>query len=993
MPAPNGNFYIAASVGEMTMVALVDRKMEVIWAQSVDLGLGADAILDMRMDNDGQLIGVGNTNSSVIECFAFKMNAADGQLIWRSKLNDPGNSYFTRILEKNSGANYLLFGQTDLVGTGNDSGCDALLMEINRNTGQLLWDKHYDLGSCELVSDVFIENNQIYTCGRYNLVNGGQSRFRQAMTLFDTAGTVQWSRHYLRDNQDARLYFNALVHENDNLVAFGYGDDGGVSLTATTLQLVKTDLAGVASWAKEYDINGGNEERATKLFGLSDGYLMFGTFVRPNASIEICLLKTDKQGNLLWGKSYGALGEDRLSDAILLADTLYLIGSRQNGPIFDILVGKVDLNGEVDGQCDFVKSLDVTVSDYAAPLDFSHNLEELDITHNYATASLPAQAAETNIVTEVICQKICDDSCDKPDARVLINTVFCATGSLSVQFRIYNSGAVPLPAGTPVSLYDGDPTTTNANLIVTFPTGAPIDTGSYTLVNYDVLSLLLPAGPNLIFYVVANDNGSLNTPFSLGDLPNSGLEECDYSNNMGSYTFAVPQPPALNLGPDAAICNSNNFTMYAGPGFFQYRWQDDSANPFFTATAPGTYWVEVTDNCGFRQIDSVMVALLPPVEEMKTIEFCPGDSVFIGGVFYTQPGTAVETIPGVGGDCDTVVTYTLQFYQGSIVEIQCPANITVAAVSGANSAVVNYNLPTANTDCLCSPATTELLQGLPGGSNFPVGATQVCYEASDECDGANSCCFTVTVQAAPPEDACDIKITPCVKFEILGIFQSPDKQRTYRMRVTNTCTNKLVYTTFQLPDGVVAVEPATNTTYTAPSGRQYEVRNPNFSQVYSIRFKTVGDGIANGQSDVFEYTLPPQSEPLFIHATAKLFPQVFYETHLNVFDCVVQQVSSRPAGAKDRQTVSIPASKGMTIFPNPASDVLYVQLPDWASQEVQLSVTDAYGRMLYRQTSKADSEQLTLVLPTDWPAGVYYLEATNEQGERQTGRFVRAVQR
>ncbi len=1098
VPAPNGNFFLAASVGERTMMALADRKMEVIWAQSVDMGLGAESVLDMRLDSEGNIIGVGNTSLLPIECFAFKINAADGQLIWRSRLNDPGNSYFTRILEKNSGANYLLFGQTDLVGTGNDSGCDALLVETNRNTGELLWDKHYDLGSCEIVNDVYIANDQIYTCGRYNLVNGGQSRFRGAMTLFDTTGDVQWSRHYLiGNNQDARLYFSALAHENDGLVAFGYGDDGGVSLTATTLQLVRTDLTGVASWAKKYDIVGGNEERATRLFSLSDGYLLFGTFFSPTASREICLLKTDKQGNLLWGKSYGGLGEDRLSDAILMADTLYLIGSRQNAQIFDILIGKVDLNGDVDGQCDFVKSLDVTVSDYAAPLDFSHNLEELDITHNYATAPLPAQTVENNIVTEVICQKICDDSCDKPDAGVFINTVFCATGSLSVQFHIYNSGAIPLPAGTPVSLYDGDPTTTNANLIVTFPTGVPIDTGSYNLVNFDVLSLLLPADPNLIFYVVVNDNGSLNTPFSLDDFPNSGLEECDYSNNLNSYSFAVPQPPALNLGPDIATCSSDDVTLHAGPGFFQYRWQDNSASPSFTATAPGTYWVEVTDNCGFRQIDSVVVTLLPPVEEMRTIEFCPGgwaaiggniytqpgtvydtlpgsgtdcdtivtytlillpsptdsktlslcpgesvtiggnvyfapatvvdtiwptmcngccdtlvtytlilltnpvrsetiefcpgDIVQIGGNEYTQPDTVLDTVPGMGADCDTIVTYTLQFYQNSIIQIQCPANVTVEAAAGTNSAIVNYNLPTANTDCICSSATVELLQGLASGSDFPIGTTQVCYEAGDDCGGSNSCCFNVTVQAAPPEDACDVKQTSCVKFEILGIFQNPAKQRTYRMRVTNSCANKLIYTTFQLPDGVVADAPATNTTYTAPSGRQYEVRNPNFSPAYSIRFKAIGDGIANGESDIFEYTLPPQSEPLFIHATAKLFPQVFAETHLNVFDCPVQQTSSRPAETKDRQGTSSPATSAMTIFPNPASDVLNVQLPNWENQQIQLRVTDAYGRLMFEQTFSIDSNLLRLELPTDWPTGIFYLEALNEKGESRIGRFVRAA--
>jgi hypothetical protein len=74
--------------------------------------------------------------------------------------------------------------------------------------------------------------------------------------------------------------------------------------------------------------------------------------------------------------------------------------------------------------------------------------------------------------------------------------------------------------------------------------------------------------------------------------------------------------------------------------------------------------------------------------------------------------------------------------------------------------------------------------------------------------------------------------------------------------------------------------------------------------------------------------------------------------------------------------------------------VLFVQLPSaWSAQRAQLRVTDAYGRQLFHQTATVEANLLTLELPTDWPTGIYYLEAINEQCERQTGRFVRAAQR
>ncbi|MBK7937914.1 MAG: T9SS type A sorting domain-containing protein [Lewinellaceae bacterium] len=79
------------------------------------------------------------------------------------------------------------------------------------------------------------------------------------------------------------------------------------------------------------------------------------------------------------------------------------------------------------------------------------------------------------------------------------------------------------------------------------------------------------------------------------------------------------------------------------------------------------------------------------------------------------------------------------------------------------------------------------------------------------------------------------------------------------------------------------------------------------------------------------------------------------------------------------------------VFPNPASDVLHLQIPGWENQQIQLHVTDAFGRLVFQRNSTSIAGVLTLQLPVDWPAGIYNLEAFNELGERQTGRFVRAA--
>ena len=81
--------------------------------------------------------------------------------------------------------------------------------------------------------------------------------------------------------------------------------------------------------------------------------------------------------------------------------------------------------------------------------------------------------------------------------------------------------------------------------------------------------------------------------------------------------------------------------------------------------------------------------------------------------------------------------------------------------------------------------------------------------------------------------------------------------------------------------------PANNAVYEAPSGNDYLVRSPSFSPFYSIRFSTMGSGIANGGSDILRYTLPAQADVLYIDITSKLSIQQYFEAHLNTFYCPI----------------------------------------------------------------------------------------------------------
>ena len=86
-----------------------------------------------------------------------------------------------------------------------------------------------------------------------------------------------------------------------------------------------------------------------------------------------------------------------------------------------------------------------------------------------------------------------------------------------------------------------------------------------------------------------------------------------------------------------------------------------------------------------------------------------------------------------------------EFIPPATITLLCPADITVFAGQNDNSLVVNYNQPDVSTTC-SSGLNLSLTGGIPSGGTFPIGTTEVEYEATDDCGNVVICTFNVTVQ-------------------------------------------------------------------------------------------------------------------------------------------------------------------------------------------------------------------------------------------------------
>ena len=359
-----------------------------------------------------------------------------------------------------------------------------------------------------------------------------------------------------------------------------------------------------------------------------------------------------------------------------------------------------------------------------------------------------------------------------------------------------------------------------------------------------------------------------------------------------------------------------------------------------------------------------------------TIQFAPGDTVFVNGTPYTFPVIVTDTIPSTTGGCDTIATYVLQYL--TPFTITCQPDITVTAPFGDTTTVVDYDLPTVTTSCPGGFSTFTLLSGLPVGGSFPIGVTTVCIQATDSCGNTDTCCFNVTVLGG--QQACDVKTNGCFRWELYPIKLDSVGQRRYQIKVVNNCTKKVDYVLFQVPNGITAVAPANNSIFSdATSGRKYIVRNPNYSPFYSVRFKAdTSTNLSNGVFDVLEYKLPQQSQPTYIHTLVKFEDGTTLEAHLNTFNCpTLPYPNFGPNPVDNRNSLT---GQDLGLYPNPTDGALFFDLAEWENQQVQIEVINAQGRLVQTMKVTAEPGLQTLQLDGHLPNGLYHLVVRPYEG-------------
>ncbi len=162
----------------------------------------------------------------------------------------------------------------------------------------------------------------------------------------DANGNIQWAKTYGGTDWD-EAYSVQQTSDGGYIVAgrtWSFGA-GGVDIF-----LIKTDANGNVIWAKTY--GGTDEDGASSVQQTSDGgYIVAGYTASFGAGYDdIFLIKTDANGNVQWAKTYGGIIVDRAYSVQQTSDGGYIVAVWTNSfgaGGYDAFLVKTDASGNI----------------------------------------------------------------------------------------------------------------------------------------------------------------------------------------------------------------------------------------------------------------------------------------------------------------------------------------------------------------------------------------------------------------------------------------------------------------------------------------------------------------------------------------------------------------------------------------------------------------------------------------------------------------------
>lgn len=487
----------------------------------------------------------------------------------------------------------------------------------------------------------------------------------------------------------------------------------------------------------------------------------------------------------------------------------------------------------------------------------------------------------------------------------------------------------------------------------------PVGGQTFTIVNHD-----------LVDAVTGTFNG-LPQGATLSNFLGSGLSAIlSYTGGDGNdvvitvncpITFNTSTMPSVCLGTTGQITFSG---ASGGTAPYQYSINDGGAfqsGATFSNLAPGTYRAKVKDANGCESVSSnVQVAATGDVSLPNIV--CPANKIQgtdpgqCGALITYNPATATDNCtanplvertsgPASGSifpkGLTTVIwratdgnglTKTCSF-RVIIMDTQaptmtCPNPIAANATAGQCSATVTYANPTFTDNCAPLSGTSVRVSGLASGATFPIGTSNVVFQATDAAGRTNRCTLTVIVTDNQPMV---INCPPPVTVTGNG---TPCKATVY---------------------------------YNAPTATD----NCGINGVYLL------SGLASGS----QFPLGTNTVIWRAISTGGQTADCFFSVTVNCATARGNETENRDNTQQEETNTDSPGHWDFSIAPNPAKAEVYINLiaPNQRiAHSTNLNIFNVQGRLIWSQKVESTGEQAWRVDASGWAPGVYIVALRGE---------------
>ena len=332
--------------------------MQVEWVLNIATQKGEftyGMVPPMELTKDGGIIVAGeyvDYDNKVEDIFLAKYDK-NGNREWGVIFGEEQEMESAYCVHQTNDGGYIIVGTANVKSsTYPDSyteDTDVLLIKTD-SAGRLLWSKRIGGGEDEFGQFVLQTSDGGYIiAGGIMYLSGLNAGFSDIYLLrTDQNGNVIWSQVYEEDGYEEGWCVRQI--KDDGYIILGQADHG-TGGENTDIVLIKTDQNGNLVWKKYY--GGEGLEVAYCLLETKDaGFIIFGaTSSYGVGGSDLYLVKTDKNGNIEWSRTFGG-EKDEIGIAIKeTSDGGYLLGGSsfskyEHEPYWYVI--KVDSKGNME---------------------------------------------------------------------------------------------------------------------------------------------------------------------------------------------------------------------------------------------------------------------------------------------------------------------------------------------------------------------------------------------------------------------------------------------------------------------------------------------------------------------------------------------------------------------------------------------------------------------------------------------------------------------